>query len=38
MLEALTVEIPYTVDTGEVLVNESFGPKIFTDEGRERWS
>lgn len=27
MLEAVTVEIPYTVDTGEVLVNESFGPK-----------
>ncbi len=27
MLEALTVEIPYTVDTGEALVNESFGPK-----------
>src|SRR5262245_36179520 len=27
MLEAVTVEIPYTVDNGEVLVNESFGPK-----------
>ncbi len=27
MAEALTVEIPYTVDNGEVLVNESFGPK-----------
>lgn len=27
MLEAVTVEIPYTVDTGEMLVNESFGPK-----------
>jgi hypothetical protein len=27
MPEAVTVEIPYTVDNGEVLVNESFGPK-----------
>lgn len=26
MLEAVTVEIPYTVDTGENLVNETFGP------------
>jgi len=27
MPEAVTVEIPYTIDNGEVLVNESFGPK-----------
>lgn len=27
MSEAVTVEIPYTLDNGEVLVNESFGPK-----------
>ncbi|HEY7218628.1 MAG TPA: CmcJ/NvfI family oxidoreductase [Candidatus Binatia bacterium] len=27
MAEAVTVEIPYTVDNGEVLINESFGPK-----------
>src|SRR4029434_6125200 len=27
MSEAVTVEIPYTGDNGEVLVNESFGPK-----------
>ncbi len=27
MPEAVTVEIPYTVDKGEALVNESFGPK-----------
>src|SRR5215470_14074910 len=27
MSEVVTVEIPYTVDNGEVLVNESFGPK-----------
>ena len=27
MPEAVTVEIPYTLDNGEVLVNESFGPK-----------
>ncbi len=27
MSKAVTVEIPYTVDNGEVLVNESFGPK-----------
>ena len=27
MAEAVTVEIPYTIDNGEVLVNESFGPK-----------
>jgi hypothetical protein len=27
MFEAITAEIPYTVDNGEVLVNESFGPK-----------
>lgn len=26
MLEAVTVDIPYTVDTGEQLVNETFGP------------
>jgi hypothetical protein len=26
MLEAVTVDIPYTVDTGEKLVNETFGP------------
>jgi hypothetical protein len=26
MVEQLTVEIPYTVDTGEKLVNETFGP------------
>jgi hypothetical protein len=26
MLESVTVEIPYTVDTGENLVNETFGP------------
>jgi hypothetical protein len=26
MMENVTVEIPYTVDTGEKLVNESFGP------------
>jgi hypothetical protein len=26
MLESLTVEIPYTIDSGEKLVNESFGP------------
>ena len=27
MLEPVSVEIPYTVDNGEVLINESFGPK-----------
>ena len=27
MLEGITAEIPYTIDDGEVLVNESFGPK-----------
>ena len=27
MSETITAQIPYTVDTGEVLVNESFGPK-----------
>ncbi|HEX5605970.1 MAG TPA: CmcJ/NvfI family oxidoreductase [Candidatus Binatia bacterium] len=27
MSEAVTVQLPYTVDDGEVLVNESFGPK-----------
>ena len=27
MPETVTVEIPYTVNNGEVLVNESFGPK-----------
>lgn len=27
MFETITAQIPYTVDTGEVLVNESFGPK-----------
>lgn len=27
MLESVTVEIPYTIDTGEKLVNETFGPK-----------
>jgi hypothetical protein len=27
MLENITAEIPYTIDSGEVLVNESFGPK-----------
>jgi len=26
MTEAVTVEIPYTIDTGEKLVNETFGP------------
>ena len=26
MLESVTVDIPYTVDTGEKLVNETFGP------------
>ncbi len=26
MAEAVTVEIPYTIDTGEKLVNETFGP------------
>ena len=26
MVEAVTVGIPYTVDTGEKLVNETFGP------------
>jgi hypothetical protein len=26
MLESVTVEIPYTIDSGEKLVNESFGP------------
>lgn len=26
MLESVTVEIPYTIDTGEKLVNETFGP------------
>ncbi|TMA62334.1 MAG: methyltransferase [Deltaproteobacteria bacterium] len=26
MLETVTVDIPYTVDTGEKLVNETFGP------------
>jgi len=26
MLESITVEIPYTIDTGEKLVNETFGP------------
>ncbi|HWH77022.1 MAG TPA: CmcJ/NvfI family oxidoreductase [Candidatus Binatus sp.] len=26
MTESTTVEIPYTVDTGEMLVNETFGP------------
>jgi hypothetical protein len=27
MVDTVTVEIPYTVPTGETLVNESFGPK-----------
>lgn len=27
MVDAITAEIPYTVPTGETLVNESFGPK-----------
>jgi len=27
MADVITAEIPYTVDTGETLVNESFGPK-----------
>jgi len=27
MPEAVNVEIPYTLDNGEVLINESFGPK-----------
>jgi len=27
MPETVTVEIPYTIDNGEVLINESFGPK-----------
>ena len=27
MSKAVTVGIPYTVDNGEILVNESFGPK-----------
>ena len=27
MREAITAQIPYTVDNGEVLLNESFGPK-----------
>src|ERR671923_1257363 len=27
MFETITAQIPYTVDNGEVLVNESFGPK-----------
>ncbi len=26
MIETLTVDIPYTVDTGEKIVNETFGP------------
>ncbi len=26
MVESVTVEIPYTIDTGEKLVNETFGP------------
>ena len=29
MSEAVTVQLPYTVDNGEILVNESFGPKNF---------
>jgi hypothetical protein len=42
MLESVTVEIPYTVDTGEKLVNETFGPnnirrsRTGTDDRRER--
>lgn len=38
MVETLTVDIPYTLDTGEKLVNESFGPnnirrrRVGTDE------
>jgi hypothetical protein len=38
MLEAITVDIPYTLDTGEKLVNESYGPnnirrrRLGTDE------
>ena len=38
MMEAVTVDIPYTLDTGEKLVNESFGPnnirrrRVGTDE------
>src|ERR1043165_2771767 len=27
MPDAVTVEIPYTLDSGEMLINESFGPK-----------
>ena len=27
MSQAVTVQLPYTVDNGEILVNESFGPK-----------
>ena len=26
MPETITVEIPYTIDSGEKLVNETFGP------------
>jgi hypothetical protein len=42
MLKSVTVEIPYTVDTGEKLVNESFGPnnirrsRTGTDDKREK--
>ncbi len=42
MLESVTVEIPYTVDTGEKLVNESFGPnnirrsRTGSDDKREK--
>ena len=38
MIETVTVDIPYTLDTGEKLVNESFGPnnirrrRVGTDE------
>jgi hypothetical protein len=42
MLKSVTVEIPYTVDTGEKLVNESFGPnnirrsRTGSDDKREK--
>ena len=30
MNETVTVNIPYTIDTGEKLVNETFGPEQYS--------
>ena len=38
MVDAITANIPYTIPTGETLVNESFGPNKFMGAGLERSS